>query len=121
MSRTKSMRHVQNSVLQKIGHLCHTSRTVAREDILSWFKYLFKNDRDFAIKMLIKLDLEDEEIAYLLDEKPDSAKVRHLIEEAEKVQETKEEIRIFEDYERGEEEIKEPEEKAERQKSLAEF
>ncbi len=124
MSRTKSMRSVQNSVLQKIGHLCHTSRTVVREDILFLFRYLFKNDRDFAVSMLMKLYLEDEEIGYLLDEKPDSAKVRHLMEEAEKFQGTKEEISVFEDYEKEEEteevkEIKEPE-KTE-QKSLVEF
>ena len=118
------MRSVQNSVLQKIGRHCHTSRTTVREDILFLFRYLFKNDRDFAVGMLTKLALEDEEIGYLLDEKPDSARVRHLMDEAEKVQGTKEEISVFEDYEKEEEpeevkEIKEPE-KTE-QKSLGEF
>ncbi|MBU2565333.1 MAG: replication factor C large subunit [Candidatus Thermoplasmatota archaeon] len=127
MSRTKGMRAVQNSVLQKIGHLCHTSRTVVREDILFLFKYLFKNDRDFAITMLMKLNFEDEEIGYILDEKPDSAKVRHLIEEAEKSQEKKEEISMFEDYGKEEkeeetEEVKEiKEQEKTEQKSLGEF
>jgi len=116
MSRTKSMRSVQNSVLQKIGRHCHTSRTTVREDILLMFRYLFKNDRDFAVGMLIKLALEDEEIAYLLDEKPDSAKVRHLMEEAEKIQGPKEEISVFEDYGKEEKETEKTE-----QKNLGEF
>ncbi len=114
------MRSVQNSVLQKIGRHCHTSRTTVREDILFLFRYLFKNDRDFAIRMLMKLDIEDEEIGYLLDEKPDSARVRHLMDEAEKAQGPKGEISVFEDYGKEEKgEVKEPE-KTE-QKSLGEF
>ncbi len=128
MSRTKSFRSLQNSVLQKIGKLCHTSKSTVREDILFSFKYLFKNDSFFAVKMILEMDLEDEEVGYLMNESPDSVRVRHLIKEAEKSQEKKEEI-MFEDYgkeEKTEEEmeevkgVKEPE-KTGKQKSLGEF
>ncbi len=122
MSRTKGIRAVQNSVLQKIGKLCHTSKATVREDILFSFRYLFKNDSFFAVKMILKLDLEDEEVGYLLNERPDSVRVRHLIKEAENFQETKEEV-MFEGYEKeGYEQVEKIKEEAKtEQKSLGEF
>jgi replication factor C large subunit len=90
MGRTRTARDIQKTVLEKIGRLCHTSRAVVREDILHWFKYLFKSQQEFAINIIAKLGLQEEEIAWLLDEKIDSTKVKRLIKASEKLASKKE-------------------------------
>ncbi|MEW6070944.1 MAG: AAA family ATPase, partial [Candidatus Thermoplasmatota archaeon] len=84
MGRKRSFRELRDSVLAKIAALCHISKAGARENILGWFKYLFENNFEFATNMIVKLELDNEEIAWLLDEKPDSIKVKRLVESAEK-------------------------------------
>lgn len=85
MSRTKARRGIQSSVSDKIGDKTHTSKSRANEDILPYFSWLFKKNRDFRIAMSIEMDLEQEEIAFLLDEKVDSHPVKHLVSEVARV------------------------------------
>ena len=86
MSRTKSRRAIQSNISSKIGRIAHTSKKRAREDILPYFCYLFKNSRDFRISVSIELKLEQEEMAFILGEKVDSKVVKHLISEVQKVE-----------------------------------
>lgn len=81
MARSKSSRAVQDALLGKIAFYCHTSKATARNDILHSFKYIFKNEEYFAASMVYKLELEEEEIAYLLDEKIDSPKLKRLLDD----------------------------------------
>lgn len=83
MASSKSSRAVRDSVLGKLAKLCHTSQAVVRETILYWFKYLFKKEREFACNLISELELSLEEIAYLLEEKPASPKVKSVLKAAE--------------------------------------
>jgi replication factor C large subunit len=85
MSRTKARRAVQSSISNKIGMKVHTSKSRAREDILPYLSWLFQKNRDFRIALSLDLDLEQEEIAFLLGEKVDSQAVKHLMAEIAKV------------------------------------
>ncbi|NYT12496.1 MAG: replication factor C large subunit [Methanomassiliicoccales archaeon] len=90
MSRTKARRAVQSSISDKIGMKAHTSKSRAREDILPYLSWLFQKNRDFRIALSIDLDLEQEEMAFLLGEKVDSPTVKHLIAEIAKVKDVTE-------------------------------
>lgn len=85
MSGTRSVRGVKSAVSRKVGELCHTSERRVVEEILPYIKVLFRNDRDFKVALSLELDLEPEEMAYLLDEKEDSNAVKHLLSEVERV------------------------------------
>lgn len=84
MSRTKAIRQLKKSIALKIGRYCHISIKTVTADTWTFFKDLFKMDHEFAINMILKLELEREEIAFLLDSKLDSNKVKYLMEELEK-------------------------------------
>ncbi|MDI6708477.1 MAG: replication factor C large subunit [Candidatus Thermoplasmatota archaeon] len=96
MSRARTSRELEDNALAKLGKLCHISKAAARENILGWFKHLFKNQFEFAANMIVKLGLDSEETAWLLDEKPDSSKVKRLIESIEKKRAIKKEVTIKE-------------------------
>jgi len=90
MSRTKARRAVQSSISEKIGAKAHTSKSRARGDILPYLSWLFQKNRDFRIALSIDLDLEQEEMAFLLGEKIDSQAVKHLMAEIAKVRDVTE-------------------------------
>ena len=82
MSRTKGQRALQTDLSMKIGALVHMSSRSVRQDLLPYFRWLFINDEGFRSSMVIDLELESEEIAYLLGEKVDSRLVKKMVEEA---------------------------------------
>jgi replication factor C large subunit len=69
MKSTKTVRSVRDSVIKKIGKLCHNSERKSKEFMLPLFKQIFRNNTRFAIKMRNKLELSENEIKYLLGEK----------------------------------------------------
>jgi replication factor C large subunit len=83
MSRTKTVRQMKKNVAGKIGRHIHTSKKIVMYDTWTFFKDLFKIDHEFAINMIIKLELEKDEVAFLLDAKQDSNKVKYLMQELE--------------------------------------
>jgi len=87
MSRTKARRGLQARVAEKIGILCHTSRTRVKNDILPHFCWLFQKNKDFRIMISIQMDLGQEEMAFLMGEKVDSHPVKHLMSEIARVRE----------------------------------
>ncbi len=84
MSRTKQLRQLQKGIAQKIGAHCHTSKTVVFQDIMAYFKYLYKMNHGFAVNMSIELDFSKEEIGWLLEEKIMGNKVKYLLTEIRK-------------------------------------
>jgi replication factor C large subunit len=68
-TRNKQTIFIRNSVLEKLGVLCHNSHKKGREFVLPHFKYLFQSDLLFACKMKKKLELTEKEIKYLLGKK----------------------------------------------------
>jgi replication factor C large subunit len=89
MSRTKQYRQLQKATAQKVGSISHTSRSVAKQEILPYFKLTFKVDHEFAVNQSINMDLSKEELGWLLDEKTDSNKVKYLLAEIKKELERK--------------------------------
>ncbi|PKK81696.1 MAG: AAA family ATPase [Thermoplasmata archaeon HGW-Thermoplasmata-2] len=81
MSRSKGMRQVRNGICEKLSEMTHNSKKEARREILPAVKYLFASDWGFSISMTKKLELDDEEVAFLLDEDADSLKVKRIFDE----------------------------------------
>jgi hypothetical protein len=52
--------------------------------VLPYFQRLYATNRDFRLETTIMLGLNEDEIAYLLDESVDSNAVRHLMQEVER-------------------------------------
>ena len=73
------MRAVQASICSKLGEAVHMSAKQTRQDILPYFSRIYISDQDFALKTSLDLELEQEEIAYILGEKIDSAAVKRIM------------------------------------------
>ena len=84
MSRSKGNRTLQNEISLKLGELTHMSSRSARQDLLPSFKLLFQRDEAFRLRMVVDLELEEEEIGFLLGDKIDSAAVKRVVAEAKK-------------------------------------
>lgn len=85
MSRSRSLRNVRDGIATKLGSLCHCSVYTARDEILPHFQYIYRKNKDFRIATSLELQLDAEEIAFLLDEKIDSNAVKHVLTDVQKV------------------------------------
>ncbi|MCL2712324.1 MAG: replication factor C large subunit [Methanomassiliicoccaceae archaeon] len=100
MSRSKSIRTVKANVCSKLSVMLHTSTHRISSDILPMLKEIIKNDRPLAKSMVNELNLEAEEIGFLMDAKIDSDAVKELMlpvrtnipDTVEKKQEIKKEV-----------------------------
>lgn len=81
LASSKNARGVESDVILKIGRECHASMAQTRSDILSYFQTLYQQNKEFRISMSLQLDVQQEEAAFLLDQKVDSATVKHLMQE----------------------------------------
>ena len=102
----KPVKNIADSVIKKIGVLCHSSTKKSKEFLLLYFRYLFRNDIRFAVKMKNKLNLSESEIKYLLGEKY-LHKLKNIIQSSEKTDEKQIEIEeVVSDIKKKEKEIK---------------
>ncbi len=76
MSRSKSVRAIRKSVDLKLAIFLHTSTRRVDLDVLPYVKHLVTNDPDLRVQITKALDLEPEELGFLLDKKPDSKEVK---------------------------------------------
>jgi hypothetical protein len=81
LASSKNARGVEGDVILKIGRECHASKAQTQTDILPYFQTLYQANKEFRLNMSIRLDVQQEEAAYLLDQKVDSAAVKHLMQE----------------------------------------
>ncbi len=130
MSRTRGIRTTQKSLFSKLSSNLHTSRYVAQTSIFPYFQYLFINEQNFDIDVIRKLELDTDEIAYILGKEEDSQAVKHLVDESRKVDFKKKEEKIpvkeyfedsFEDEEEDEQDEKTSRISDNRQKNLSDF
>src|SRR6267143_3877216 len=84
-SRARGRRQVRNALAAKLGRHLHMSRRTVLTDALPAFRTLYGSDGDFKVAATLDLDLDEKEVAFLLDEKEDSHAVRHLMERVGKV------------------------------------
>ena len=84
LSKSKSVRTMKKELARKIGKKTHSS---AKEVMAHDFPYLpiFMSDKENASGLAATFDLTDEEVAYLLNTKPETKKVKTIIENAEKI------------------------------------
>jgi len=69
MSRSKDIRSRLSSLTLKIGRGCHTSKATARMEYLDLLQSLFPSDREFALHQIAGLDLYEDEVTLLCNEK----------------------------------------------------
>ena len=84
MSRSKGVRSVKNSLALKLGEMCHMSSYSVKQDLLPFFIQLYRSDLSLQVKMALELELEDEEIAFLMNDKIDSPAVKRIVNECKK-------------------------------------
>jgi replication factor C large subunit len=96
LGQNKAKRTIRDSTAGKIGKLCHVSREYARSELIYFFKKLMKN-REHSVDLCVELKLDPDEIAFLLDAKPTTAKIKKIYDEAVQViqQEVEHDIEMF--------------------------
>jgi replication factor C large subunit len=91
MSRSKGIRATRKSLNEKLSSAYHTSQYVAQSTIYPYLKYLFENEREFTLYSIRNLDLDSEEVAFILGESVDSVSVRQLFDESRAIEGPKKE------------------------------
>ena len=76
MSRSKTARALRKSIDLKLAIYLHTSTKRVDLDILPYVKHLVNNDPEMRMIITKELELEPEELGFLLDKKPDSKDVK---------------------------------------------
>lgn len=104
MARSKSSRITRDSVLKKIGSVCHLSVKKGKESSINYIRFLFRTDMDFAGSMVRQLELSEGEIKYLLGEKYHH-KFKDIMQSVEKKDDMQIEIETVENN-RTKEEVK---------------
>lgn len=83
MSRSKSVRVLRASVVMKIAVFLHTSTRRAESDVLPFLKEMLKNDPPLRESVARDMELEPEELAFLIGSKPDSKEIKKIYEAIE--------------------------------------
>ncbi|HZX19811.1 MAG TPA: replication factor C large subunit [archaeon] len=82
LSRTSGIRALKKSLGLKIGSYTHSSSGKVISKDLPFLRVIFKN-KESAVALTSLFDLNEKEIALLLDTKPETKKVKTILEEAE--------------------------------------
>jgi replication factor C large subunit len=83
MGRTRAIRQTTNSLSKKLMRDHHTSKGVARDELIPFYRQMFELDGAFAVERTAKLGLEGAELALLLGDDRDGRRVQMLLEAAE--------------------------------------
>ncbi len=94
MSRSKGARTMKNDLAGKIGEHCHTSIYRARHEILPYMSWMMRNDIDLASSLAKSLELDAEELAFMLDDSVDSDVVKAALTTVAKVIEDQSPVKI---------------------------
>lgn len=86
MSRSQGSRSTRDSLAEKIGDHVHSGPGDVLANHLPFFRHMFGVDRQFAAWATWELELADDEVAYLLDTKPSTKKVRSIMDAAEELE-----------------------------------
>jgi len=108
LSRTSPLRNLKKDLGKKIGGKTHSSsRAVVSRD-LPFMKMIFK-DKEKAIAYSALFDLDEKEVAFLLNTKPDTKKVKMIIGAAQEIKENQAKPKRFFNQPVLEDQINEPE------------
>lgn len=81
MSRSRGARGLRDKLATSIGAWTHQSKRKSRQGQVETFVFLFQHDPEFAVQATFDLELEDDEVALLLDVSPKSKEVKHIREQ----------------------------------------
>ena len=84
LSRSSSLRSMKKQMSGKIGKKMHSSAKRVSADDLPFIKILFQNQLK-ATELAASFELDEKEIAFLLDTKPSTKKVQKILEQAEQL------------------------------------
>lgn len=86
-SQTKGLRETRDRLSRAMyqGHdpMLHTSLRRAREDFLPFVRAMMERDEEFAAMVAHRMRLEKEDVAWLLGEKPTTARVKAILARAD--------------------------------------
>ncbi len=83
MSRSKAARALRKSVDLKLAIYLHTSTRRVDLDVLPYVKMMVSNDPDLRVIITKELNLEPEELGFLMGKKPDSKDVKAVFVQIE--------------------------------------
>lgn len=86
MGQSKKARNIRDSAAKKIGARCHVSMGHARLELIDFLGLLLKSKR-LAAPVAAELDLNQDEIAFLMESTSTTKKVQTIFEEAQKIRE----------------------------------
>ena len=114
---TKGTRKIRDSLAQKIGTHCHTSIGFARHHLFPFFRLMMKDER-YASSIAASLELDAEEIAYLID-----INTKKIYNDAQSIikEDTEYEVEMHGGFGRGKVEEKKDDKKDKSQSSLFDF
>lgn len=87
LSKTSGLRAMKKGLGVKFGKRTHTSTRKFISADLPYLKMVFQN-RESAVAMSASFELDEKEIAFLLDTTPETKKVQSILEEAETIRAT---------------------------------
>jgi replication factor C large subunit len=82
LGQTKEMRKIRDSLSKKIGEHCHTSIRFTRFHLLPFFKMMMR-DKRYASHTAAILELNPEEIIFILGAKSETKEVQKIYEDAQ--------------------------------------
>lgn len=83
MGRTRGVRQTQASLSRKLRRHCHTSDSIARDELIPFYRMMFDADGAFAVEQSARLDLDEAELGLLLGDARDGKRVQMLMEAVE--------------------------------------
>lgn len=85
MSRAKGRRAAREAVSRKLGAQLRTSWKRVNESSLPYLSAIAKRDEEFLLKLCLDAELDEGDVAFILDTDPDSAAVTRVIARAKEV------------------------------------
>ncbi len=85
LSRSTSLRSLKKNIGLKIGALTHSSAREIISNYLPFLKIVLKNSKEKAVSFSAEFDLNEKELAFLIDSKPTTSKVKKIILEAQEL------------------------------------
>ncbi len=84
LNRNSSLRETKKSIASKMSNEIHSSTKEIIASDLPFIKQCFSN-KDFAVRFSAKFELTEKEIAFLLNTKPETKKVKVIFDEAKTI------------------------------------
>lgn len=83
MARSRGARQVKDQLAEALGRATHASKRKTRNETVPVFEALFRDDPEFAARQTYELDLDEGQVAVLLQTQAGTKKVQTILEAAD--------------------------------------